>query len=67
MSYGRTISFKGQYYIDNERLEKVDTIKDLGLIFDTNLKFRENIIDKVNKAYSFIGIIKGKFMYLCET
>jgi len=28
-----------------EKLEKVDTIKDLGLTFDTNLKFREHIID----------------------
>jgi len=27
MSYGRTIYFNGQYYIDNERLGKVDTIK----------------------------------------
>jgi len=67
MSYGRTISFKGQYYIDNERLEKVDTIKDLGLTFDTNLKFREHIIDKVNKAYSGMGIIKRNVMYLSET
>jgi len=50
MLYGRTISFQGQYYINNERLEKVDTIKDLGLTFDNNLKFREHIIDKVNKT-----------------
>jgi len=52
MSYGRTISFKGRYYIDNDRLEKVDTIKDLWLTFDTNLKITVHIIDKVNKAYS---------------
>jgi len=67
MSYGRTISFNGRYYIDNERLEKVDTINDLGLTFDTNLKLREHISDKVNKAYSVIDIIKRNFMYLPET
>jgi len=67
MSYGRTISFKGQYYIDNERLEKVDTMKDLRLTFDADLKFREHIIDRVNNAYSVIGIIKRNFMYLSET
>jgi len=67
MSYSRTISFNGQYNIDNEKLKKVDTIKDLGLTFDTNLKFREHTIDKVNKAYSVIGIIKRNFMYISET
>jgi len=67
MSYCRHISFNGQYHIDNERLEKVDTIKDLGLTFDTNLKFREHIIEKVNKTCSVIGIIKRNFMYLSET
>jgi len=67
MAYGWTKSFKSQYNIDNERLEKVDTNKDLGPIVDTNLKFREHIIDKVNKACSVIGIIKRNFMYLSET
>jgi len=36
MPYGRTISFKGHTSII-ERLEKVDTIKDLELTFDTKL------------------------------
>ncbi len=67
MSFGRSISFSGEYYINNERLEKVDTIKDFGLTFDTNLKFKEHITDKINKAYSVIGIIKRNFMYLSET
>jgi len=66
LSYGRTLSFKGQYYIDDERLEKVDTIKDLRLTFRTNLKFRQHIIDKVNRAYFVIGIIQRNFMYLSE-
>jgi len=34
---------------------------------DTHLKFRELIIDKVNKAYSVFGIIKRNFVYLSET
>lgn len=67
MSFGRNISFKYQYYIDNEKLERVETIKDLGLTFDSNLKFKEHITDKINKAYSVLGIIKRNFMYLSET
>jgi len=46
------LSYYDQYYIDNEILEKVDTIEDLGLTFDTNLKFREHIYAKVNKTYT---------------
>jgi len=50
MSYGRTISLKDQYYIDNESLKNVDTIEDLGPNSDTNVKFREHMIDKVSKV-----------------
>ena len=44
--YGRNKSFDGQYCIDGERLEKVESVKDLGITFDTNLKFMEHITEK---------------------
>jgi len=31
------------------------------ITFDTNLKYGNNIVDRNNKAYSVIGIIKGNF------
>ena len=38
VSYGRNISFVSQYITGNERLEKVDKTKDLGVTFDKSLK-----------------------------
>ena len=37
------------------------SIKDLGVIIDDKLNFREHINSKVNKAYSTLGIIKRNF------
>lgn len=65
VSYGRNKAFEGQYFIDNERLKK-DTFKDLDITFDSSLRLRDHIMDKINKAYSFIGVIKRNFMYLSE-
>ena len=38
--------------------------KDLGVLFDTKLGFKQHIMDKVNKAYSMLGIIKRNFANL---
>jgi len=42
-------------------------ITDLGILFDERLTFREHIKEKVNKAYSMLGIIKRNFTYLTVT
>ena len=34
------------------------SLVDLGVRFDTNLMFRDHISEKINKAYSILGIIK---------
>jgi len=39
-------------------LEKVKSMVDLAVHFDSNLTFRDHISDKINKAYSVLGIIK---------
>jgi len=36
-------------------------MKDLGVIFDSELSFREHIQLKINKAYNILGLIKKKF------
>jgi len=42
------------------RWKKVDSYKDLGVTFDKNITFSEHIQEKINKAYSMLGIIKKK-------
>jgi len=44
-------------------LEKLNSIVDLGVHFDSNLTFRDHISEKINKAYSVLGIIKRNFIY----
>jgi len=38
-------------------LEKMNSINDLGVIFDSNLTFKDHVAQKINKAYSILGII----------
>ena len=47
-----------------EYLEKVDKIKDIGVLMDSKLNFTDHIAETTNKAYSMIGIIKRNFRYL---
>jgi len=60
-----------EYHIihDNNtyKLEKPDSINDLGVLFDSSLSFRNHISHKINKAYSILGIIKRNFIYMDET
>jgi len=37
---------------------------DLGVRFDSKQAFSDHINDKVNKAYSILGVIKRNFIYL---
>jgi len=39
-------------------LAQTDQIKDLGILLDERLSFRDHINDKINKAFSMLGIIK---------
>ena len=55
---------KSYYTISDETLHKSDTVKNLGIIFDTQLKFVDHINNKINKAYQILGIIKRNFIYL---
>jgi len=40
-------------------------MKDLGVIFDSELNFVQHCKEKIN-AYSYLGIIKRNFIYLDE-
>jgi len=71
VSHIRKEIIDSDYFIREEntdyKLEKVSSIKDLGVIFDSvsRLNFRQHIQDKINKAYSImIGLIKGNFIHM---
>ena len=55
---------KDRYYFICPFILQVQTIKDLGVVFDLRLKFDEHIDEKVNKAYQMLGIIKRNFIHL---
>ena len=48
----------------DEILKNVESTKDLGVIVDNNLTFKEHITDKIKKANTMLGIIKRNFRYL---
>ena len=48
----------------NILLDRKDSFKDLGVVIDEKLTFREHMHDKINKAYAMLGIIKRNFNYL---
>ena len=39
----------------------------LGVSCDSNLTFRDHIKEKINKAYSVVGIIKRNFLFIWMT
>jgi len=41
-------------------------MKDLGVIFNSELNFVQRCKEKINTAYSYLGIIKRNFIYLDE-
>jgi len=52
------------YNINNVELENVESIKYLGVLFDSHLKCALHISEKSNKAYNIRGIIRRNFNFL---
>jgi len=44
----------------------VDVIKDLGVVFDSELSFVSHCKEKINRVYSMLGLIKRNFIYLIK-
>ena len=66
VSFGRNIDVDGHYNIRGVEIDRVNSIKDLGVTFDTKLKFDDHIQEKINKATSILGIIKRNFRNISE-
>lgn len=46
-----------EYFINSERIDEVDTIRDLGVLFDEKLTFVPHIDNVINKASKMLGFI----------
>jgi len=68
LSFGRQVDKSYSYSISQNNqtiaLQRNDSFRDLGVVIDEKLTFRDHIHDKIHKAYSMIGIIKRNFKYL---
>ena len=64
--FGRNININYTYSLHGTQLERLDHMKNLGVIFDTDLNFVQHSKKKINTAYSYLGIIKRNFIYLDE-
>jgi len=64
--YGRDVNYEYKYYLSSTALESVDVIKDLGVVFHLELSFVSHCKEKINRAYSMLGLIKINFIYLTE-
>ena len=52
------------YVRNNIKLDEVDEIKDLEVIYDSLLLFDKHISEKVNEAYTMLGIINRNFTHI---
>ena len=63
MTYGRGPGMCTSYSISSDAVEKIVSIKDLGVTFDNKLIFDEHINNKIKKAYQTLGIVKRNCIY----
>jgi len=59
--YGRDVNYEYKYYFSSTSPESVDVIKDLGVVFDSEVSFVSHCKEKINRAYSMLGFIKRIF------
>jgi hypothetical protein len=63
MSIGRRV-VENKYTIDGIQLERVSNIPDLGVTFDTGLKFHVHVSTIVGRAYGVLGLINRHFRHM---
>ena len=62
MHYGSN-NKKNTFYIDGKVLAESDMERDLGVMFTTNLKWKNQVITAANKANQMLGRIKKSFAH----
>jgi len=65
LSIGLMNTSEFTYYLgevnDQIELERTSSMKDLCVVIDCKLKFEDHIKQKINKAYSMLGILRRNF------
>ena len=54
----------GDYYLNGVLLDSVDSYKDLGILFDTGLKFHQHTSETVMKANRVLACMRRGFLNL---
>lgn len=54
----RQISIRFDYYLNNATLDRVTSIKDLGVIMDSKLRFHDHIAMTTAKANAMLGFLR---------
>ena len=65
MHYG-TNNKENQYQMDNKILPKSISERDLGVVFNRNLKWKEQVTVCASKANQMLGMLKKSFIYFDE-
>ena len=63
MHFGKSNPDYG-YYTNNEKLKVTKTEKDLGVLIDDALSFKDHIKKSISKANQALGIVKWTFKYI---
>lgn len=66
MSFFRMNHLKTKYLINNDELDSVESITDLGILLDNRLNFRSHISMTINKAYGVLGFMKRWSKEFCD-
>ena len=66
MSINRKISYNEAYKMETIELRQVRQEKDIGVIVDDQLKFKDHMQEKVKKANNFMGLKRRMFVHLDE-
>jgi len=68
VSFGRDVNNDCTYTMLNKEhctsISREDVVRDLGVMFDEKLNFREHIHCNINMAYKMVGLIKRNIRYL---
>ena len=62
--FGRNINKNYTYSLQGTQLERLEHMKDLVVIFDSELNFVQHCKEKINTAYSYLRITKRNFIII---
>ena len=67
MHFGRAIHSYGDYHLNGVLLDSVDSCKDLGILFDTGLKFHQHASETAMKTNMVLAYMRRGFINLNES